>query len=332
MEIKNGFDYLKNDESLNRDGIKKVFVFDAVTNKLFSPSAKELGLSGSFFCTLRGGEEGKTLSEAAKLYEFLKNNDFCRTDAIVAVGGGVVTDIAGFVAMTYMRGCRFVSVPTTLLGMIDAAFGGKNGVNAFGLKNLIGGYYQPEKVIINTEFLKTLPEIEMKNGLCEMIKYDMISTEVFAGEFLRSPENIGEIIEKAAKYKISVVKNDPLDVGRRHILNFGHTVGHAVEEFTEGKIPHGIAVAAGMKVEVRLSAFFGKPVENRAKNLDFLLDSLNIELPEVNLIAASRFIKNDKKAEGNNIRAVFVSDDKEAEVISVSLDDYISAVRFVCGG
>ncbi len=327
MIIEKEFGYIKRINGLQSGESKVLFVFDENTERLFKKRAEELELPKAFYYVLPMGEEHKNLEEVSKLYLFLKTNDFDRNDVVIAVGGGVVTDTAGFTAQTYMRGCRFVSVPTTLLCMIDAAFGGKNGVNAFGFKNLIGGFYTPEAVIADVSFLKTLPEREYSSGLCELVKYDMITTDGFASLLLSNPCALGEVIEKAYKFKLSVTERDFTDFSERHILNFGHTVGHAVEELTLGEIPHGIAVAVGMKTEIEVSALFGKKVDGRRKQLDALFNGLNVRLPEVDILKASRLIKSDKKNQGEYILSVLVSDGNPAEVRKIKTDEYILAVK-----
>lgn len=184
-----------------------------------------------------------------------------RNTQLIALGGGVVTDIGGYVAATYCRGISFISIPTTLLAMVDAALGGKNGINVPQGKNLIGSFYQPKAILMETETLKTLPVQEMRNGVVEMIKHGFIAD---ARYFSRMEKNVDRLLNKEAsvlkslilgscRIKLAFVKKDEFDAGFRAFLNFGHTVGHALEHVTDYKISHGEAVAIGMLVESKIA-------------------------------------------------------------------------------
>lgn len=199
------------------------------------------------------GESSKSLEMANQLYDFLADQQFTRSDAIIALGGGVVGDLASFVASTYMRGIAFVQIPTSLLAQVDSSIGGKTAVNSSKAKNMIGTFAQPDGVLIDPETLNTLPDVRVREGIAEIIKCGAISDaslwkdlEELTGiqELLTNSE---AIILKALQVKKTVVEEDEFDNGSRLLLNFGHTIGHALENTAGyGKISHGEAVAIGM--------------------------------------------------------------------------------------
>jgi 3-dehydroquinate synthase len=215
---------------------------------------------------LKAGETSKTLSEAGRIYDVLLRHGFDRSSGVLALGGGVVGDLAGFVASTYMRGLAFFQAPTTLLAQVDSSVGGKVAVNHPLTKNLIGAFYQPRLVIAETNFLRTLPMREIRAGLAEVIKYGIIYDTCFFRFLERSapqilalqPDTITEVINKSCLIKSLVVSEDEREEGQRAILNYGHTIGHALE-YAGGysSIVHGEAVAAGMAAAARLSVLEG---------------------------------------------------------------------------
>ena len=180
---------------------------------------------------IKAGEESKNFRTYEMLLTNMLENDFSRKDCVVAVGGGVVGDLAGFVAATYMRGVDFYNIPTTVLSQVDSSIGGKTAIDLAGIKNIVGAFYQPKKVIIDMDVLKTLPSRQISNGLAEALKMSMTSDpelfEIFENEDIAS--NMDTIIERSLKIKRGVVEQDEKEKGLRKILNFGHTIGHAVE-------------------------------------------------------------------------------------------------------
>ena len=218
------------------------------------------------------GEKNKSIEEAVYLWQNLLENHFDKQSLVINFGGGMVSDLGGFVASTYQRGIPFVNIPTTLLGMVDAAIGGKNGVNITGVKNMVGTINLPEKVIIDTQFLKTLSPRELYNGFGEMIKYALIGNEKLWNkikklENIRNQDIKKEWIDYCVSFKEKIVREDLYDQGPRHILNFGHTIGHAIEAYFMQKdveekkfiptVSHGHAVALGMVMESYLSYRYG---------------------------------------------------------------------------
>ncbi len=227
-------------------------------------SLSEAGLEWASF-TFPSGEQHKTRLIKEELENQLFEQGFGRDSCVIALGGGVVTDLAGFLAATYCRGVSLVMMPTSLLGMVDASIGGKTGVDVPYGKNLIGAIYQPKKVLIDLSTLRTLPVRELRNGVVEMIKHGLIIDSAYfdyldrhAKELLElNPEVLQKVIYESCRIKKEVVESDERESGKRHLLNFGHTIGHALEHLTHYSIAHGEAVAIGLLVESHLSVQLG---------------------------------------------------------------------------
>ena len=200
-------------------------------------------------CTVEMGEASKSLAGLETLLRTMLEHGFSRKDCVVAVGGGVVGDLSGFAASTYMRGIDFYNIPTTLLSQIDSSIGGKTAINFCGVKNIVGAFYQPKRVLIDPELLKTLPSRQISNGLAEAIKMSLTCDRELFGIFVNDDieNNIDEIIIRSLTIKKNVVEQDEKEAGLRKILNFGHTVGHGIES-SEGmsELYHGECVALGM--------------------------------------------------------------------------------------
>ncbi len=207
------------------------------------------------------GESSKNINTVIRLARKMIQKNFDRKDIILALGGGVVGDVAGFLASIYLRGIPYIQIPTTLLAQVDSSVGGKTGVDLPEGKNLIGTFYQPLKVYIDPLVLKSLPKIEIKNGLAEVIKYGCIlKRKLFY--FLQkkgskiyelNPEELNYIIFESCSAKAYIVSKDEKEIGLRRILNFGHTIAHAIETEVNYKIPHGLAVSVGMAIAAKLS-------------------------------------------------------------------------------
>ena len=233
-----------------------------VTDKIVGPLYGNIVLDSLSECkfdvklvSMELGEEQKSMAKAEELYEILFDHEMDRKSLIVALGGGVLGDLAGFVASTFMRGIPFVQIPTTLLAQVDSSIGGKVAVNHPRGKNMIGCFYQPKAVFIDTDTLKTLPKAEITAGMVEVIKYGMIKDAVFF-EYIEKhfpaimklePAVLEEIVYNSCRVKAHVVELDEKEEGLRAILNYGHTIGHALEALTlYKKYRHGEAVAVGM--------------------------------------------------------------------------------------
>ncbi|MBI5101018.1 MAG: 3-dehydroquinate synthase [Nitrospirae bacterium] len=236
------------------------------------------------------GEEYKSLASMEKIYEAMLRAKLDRRSALVALGGGVIGDITGFAASTYMRGIDFIQVPTTLLGQVDSSVGGKTGVNHPLGKNMIGAFWQPRLVLIDIDTLATLPKREFLSGLAEVIKYGVIWDEGFF-EFLEDGkdavlgldgEALTEVIRRSCEIKAEVVSRDEREAGLRAILNFGHTIGHAIETVTGyKKYLHGEAVAIGMYYAARLANVLGLLQEREVSRIRALIMAYGLpsELP-----------------------------------------------------
>ncbi len=264
------------------------------------------------------GESSKSYLELNRIYSSLLDNNYSRDTLILAVGGGVTGDLAGFAASTFMRGVQLVHVPTTLLADVDSAIGGKTGINFNHTKNMIGTFYQPELVLIDTEFLSTLQEREITSGIGEIIKYAFISTPDFFDFVFKNLDNIysknaavlEKVIYESVIFKASVVSNDEKESGLRKILNFGHTFSHAYESVLKFNVKHGEAVIAGIISALYLSNICGFLSKDTLD--EFLSKLLFIKLPaalnKLNKESVYNFMMKDKKNKDGKIRFILLKD------------------------
>lgn len=233
-------------------------IVDSLYSKIVEESLLKKGISVCKF-VFKNGEESKNLETYCKILEFLAERKIKRNDFIIALGGGVVGDIAGYAAATYLRGIKFVQIPTTFLAAIDSSVGGKTAVNLKAGKNLAGAFHQPSLVICDTDTLSTLPKDRFADGAAEAIKYGVLEgCELFEkianGDYI---EEIEEIIAKCVMIKAEIVKNDEFDTGMRQLLNLGHTIGHAIEKCSNFEITHGHGVGLGLLCIARASYKLG---------------------------------------------------------------------------
>ncbi|MCL2199041.1 MAG: 3-dehydroquinate synthase [Defluviitaleaceae bacterium] len=214
--------------------------------------------------TIPAGEKSKCADRFFELQNWLAENHVTRSDALVALGGGVVGDLTGFVAATYLRGVAFVQVPTTLLAMVDSSVGGKTGIDIPAGKNLVGAFHQPKMVVCDPYTLKTLPAEVFSDGCAEVIKHGMIRSKGLLSTLEKSgfDGEIADIIAENIDIKRTIVQRDEFDTGERQLLNFGHTIGHAIEKLSDFEVSHGQAVAIGMCIITRAAVKKGLcPVE-----------------------------------------------------------------------
>jgi 3-dehydroquinate synthase len=266
---------------------------------------------------VKQGEKSKSYTELNKIYSFLLKNNYGRDSLIIAVGGGVTGDLAGYVAATYMRGIQLVHVPTTLLSMVDSSIGGKTGINFENKKNMIGAFYQPKLVLIDTNFIKTLPEREITSGLGEVIKCTYMADEKFFSYVLKNLEKaykngdevLRQFIYNSVAIKAAVVSQDEKESGLRKILNLGHTFAHSFETNLKFKIKHGEAVIAGLISALFLSQKTGLISEQELEY--FLSLPLKIKLPlQIKNTAMEDLFKvmqHDKKNREGKIKFVLVA-------------------------
>lgn len=269
-------------------------------------------------CTLPPGERYKTLSSVQKIYDTALLNRIERSSTMVALGGGVIGDMTGFAAATWLRGINVVQVPTSLLAMVDSAIGGKTGVNHPQGKNLIGAFHQPRLVLIDPEVLKTLPMREFRAGMAEVIKYGVIwDAELFAQmeaskrlDQLRyvKAELIESILTRSCQAKADVVGKDEKEAGLRAILNYGHTIGHAVESLTGYKVVnHGEAVAIGMVAAGQIAVELGMWQKEETERQDALIQKAGLptKLPDgVDIEAIIESLQLDKKVKAGKVRFI----------------------------
>jgi 3-dehydroquinate synthase len=301
---------------------KAFIVTDSNVRPLYADKL-ELSLTNADFkvtiLEIPAGEEQKTLSTAGQLYQRLADSFAERSSIFLALGGGVIGDLAGFVAATYMRGVSLVQVPTSLLAMVDSSIGGKTAVDHNNLKNMVGAFYQPKLVVSDIATLKTLPKIELSNGMGEVIKHAVIRDKAFFN-YLRENmikamafdlDVLAKIVEKNARIKAPVVEKDEKETGLRTLLNYGHTVGHAVEALSNYKLKHGQAVAIGMMAAAKLSQRLGFLNDENISQLEELIlaAELPINLPDLDNVKKEKLlelIKHDKKVRDGKVRFVLL--------------------------
>lgn len=310
---KNSLDKINEYLDLNR---KVLVVTDSLVPTIYSKKVLDYAKDGYLY-TIESGEKSKNFDNYTKILNFLIEKEFSRSDCIIAVGGGVVGDLTGFVASTYMRGIDFYNIPTTLLSQVDSSIGGKTAIDFNGVKNVVGAFYPPKKVIIDPTTLLTLDKRQLHSGLVEAIKMALTSNvELF--DFIENSsclcDDLEYIIIEALKIKKSIVEQDPKEQGLRRILNFGHTIGHAIE--SSGKfndLLHGEAVGIGMlyfssnDVKLRLQKVLEK------YDLPTLVNTSSIEL--------IKYINLDKKRTGNNITIVKVNEPGKYILEKIELDE-----------
>jgi 3-dehydroquinate synthase len=287
-----------------------------------------------FVCTIPDGEPHKTLDTVRALYDQFLTGQLDRSGVVLALGGGVAGDIAGFAAATFMRGARFVQVPTSLLAMTDASVGGKTGVDLPQGKNLVGAFKQPELVLIDLTVLDTLPEAEFRSGMAELLKHGVIDApELFDGFRITDYElgisesanqRIGESrmanyesritncelrithLARSLQVKIAIVEEDPFEKGRRAVLNLGHTTAHGLEQVSDFTLRHGDAVSIGMVVAARIAEALGRAAPGLAAQIAEVLAAwgLPVTCPPYPVEAIWDAMTHDKKKQGKGLRWV----------------------------
>ena len=307
---------------------KLLVVTDDIVGPIWMPKLEQ-GLAGRAYeiCVLPGGEEQKTLGNVAIIIDALVAARLNRDGMVLALGGGVIGDIAGFAAASYQRGIPIVQLPTTLLAQVDSSVGGKTGVNHPGGKNLIGAFHQPVAVITDTDTLSTLPDRQLRAGLTEIVKAALVADADFFSwleanvpRLLRhEPDALEEAIRRACGIKAAIVASDEREQGRRALLNLGHTFGHAIEAGAGyGNVLHGEAVAAGLVLAADLSARTGRIAGADARRIRELLVAagLPVDPPRLGRARMLDLMGMDKKVKGGELRLVLLDGIGRAVVTS----------------
>jgi 3-dehydroquinate synthase len=262
---------------------------------------------------LADGENLKNIRNYQKIIGVLIERGVERDSLVIYIGGGTVGDLAGYVASTYKRGTNFLAVPSTLLAQIDSSIGGKNGINFSGIKNVIGTFYNPSTVIVDTDFLKGGDTLKLRDGICEKIKYGIIKDETILRilakyddiNSLSSGDDLIKLISKSIKIKGEIANRDFFDrTGERSILNFGHTIGHSIESATKNRISHGPAIATGMLVETYIGERMGitkAEIREEVRNQMNRFSIQQVSLRDIGIDSMLEYLKNDKKMSQGSI-------------------------------
>ena len=291
------------------------------------------------YILLENSENAKSFSLIAPIYEKIISLNCDRSTLFIALGGGVVGDVTGFLAATFLRGIEYIQIPTTLLAMVDSSIGGKTGINLDSGKNLVGAIWQPKAVLIDPAFLLSLPKREIISGISEIIKYGAILDKDFFKYIsyhlddivsLQKSESLLNVIYKCGQLKSKIIENDENELDVRRILNFGHTIGHALEKYYNYKIlKHGEAVAYGMMAAAKLSIeYCGLSYENY-NLLKTIIKKLPLpKLPSMDIEAIVDLVKNDKKVRFGKINFILISDIGKTKIIdSVSKKSIVEVLK-----
>ena len=282
------------------------------------------------------GEQAKTVASLERLWQAFADAGLSRSDVVVSVGGGATTDLAGFAAATWMRGVRVVHVPTTLLAMVDAAVGGKTGINTAAGKNIVGAFHPPAAVLVDLDVLATLPKAEWINGMAEVVKAGFIADTGILDLIRDDPDgHAGELVERSIAMKAAVVSEDLTEAGRREILNYGHTLGHAIERREGYRMPHGHAVSIGMVFAAELAELAGTAPPGIADEHRELLTTVG--LPTTYDAGAFEELHDamrlDKKARAGRLRFVVLAglgkpvglDDPDRELLAAAYERLVAS-------
>lgn len=312
---------------------KAAIVTDSTVVHLYEETVrKSLTEAGFSVCTFvfPAGEASKNIHTLSHLLEFLAKEEMTRTDMIVALGGGVTGDLAGFGAAVYLRGISFVQIPTTFLAAIDSSVGGKTAVDLEAGKNLAGAFYQPKLVLCDTDVLQTLPEVVFADGIAEALKYGVLGDaalfEKIAGGDFR--QDLEEIIETCVSMKRDVVEEDEFDTGKRQLLNLGHTFGHAIEQKSHFQMTHGHAVAIGMHLIAKAAEAKGIAEKGTAAAIAKALEQN--QLPKETEFSPAEVAEGtlrDKKRRGGTISFVFPKKIGACEIVKIPVEEVEALAR-----
>lgn len=311
---------------------KAAIISDDIVYPLYGETLESSLKSAGFeICkfVLKNGEGSKNLKNYCEILEFLAISDLCRSDIVIALGGGVPGDIAGYAAATYMRGIKFIQIPTTFLAAIDSSVGGKTAVDLKGGKNLAGAFHQPSLVICDINTLSTLPENVFSDGTAEAIKYGVIADEALFSELSSGhfKDNIEDIIAKCVNIKAQVVNRDEHDTGDRQLLNFGHTIGHAIEKCSNFSITHGQAVAIGMRMIAKAADTLGLSDGGCEEKIKIALQNNNLPLScSYNEEQLSHAAFSDKKRDKDTINFIIPEKIGHCFIKKIPCEDIIKII------
>lgn len=319
-------------ESVTVSHARVALLADGAVLETFAPTLKmslENGGSSVSLHALSAGEACKTLEVHAKLLSDLAQQGLTRDAAVIALGGGATSDLAGYVAASYLRGIAFYVCPTTLLAMVDASVGGKTGVNLNEGKNLVGAFHQPRGVWADLDTLQTLPERTFREGAAEAFKHGLITDGQLCAAILESgfdarAANLEQVVTDAIQVKAEVVSRDPHEAGERAYLNFGHTLAHALEAVTHHDLPHGEAVGYGMHYAAILCRTLGY-ADLTDRTRAFLAYQRPAPLPTLEFADVEGFMSRDKKADADGVRFVVLEDIGKPKLERVPRDVQIQA-------
>ena len=295
---------------------------DGLYSKIVVDSLEKAGFSTYKF-VFDAGEKSKNINTYLDIISFLAKNTISRKDVLIALGGGVVGDLVGFVASTYLRGIDFVQIPTTLLSIIDASVGGKTAIDIKEGKNLVGAFYQPKMVIADLNTLKSLSLEEISNGLGEMAKYAiLIGNEYFEMMADDVYKNLDELIALSIEYKRDIVEKDEKEAGLRKFLNLGHTTAHAIEKLSDFTIPHGNAVSMGLVMMAKACAKNGLLSDDEANKIYDLINKYDLAKPQpFSIEDIAKEIALDKKSDSTCVDAIVINAIGECEIKAIPLSE-----------
>jgi len=309
-------------------GKRLAIITDSNLNERYSEKLAEV-FRDAVVLVVAAGEDTKNPLDAAQLNKELGKRDFEKEDVVAGFGGGMVTDLAGYVAATYKRGAPFVSIPTSLLGMVDASIGGKTGVNVVA-KNDMGTTYLAEHIALDADFLETLPERERNSGMAEVVKYAATLDPTLADDLMQEELDLDTIIQKSAQAKVNIVRQDVKEKGVRKILNFGHTFGHAAESKSEYELLHGEAISIGMVYANKVAQKLGKQTPETGQKIKVLLEKFDLptELPEgMTVQDLLPYMAKDKKSSDGTISFIIAPEMGKHEVVKLTPEELMELVK-----
>lgn len=347
IEIRENFQELNHTLSdLGYKGDRKIcIVSDSEVAKIYIDELKGIlkpTFENIFSFVFTAGESSKNLSVVEKLYEELIKNGFDRHDFLLALGGGVVGDLTGYTAATYLRGIDFIQIPTSLLAQVDSSIGGKTGVDFKQYKNMVGAFYQPKLVYMNLSVLKTLPMRQFSSGIAEILKHGLIKDRSYFTWMLQNreaivalePSVLEEMIFRSCQIKREVVEKDPTEKGERALLNFGHTIGHAVERLSDFSLYHGECVAIGSVAAAFLSWKKGNISEQDFQMISDAFTAFSLPVSTTGLCAQEILAttKSDKKMKAGKIQFILLKEPGNAYIYSDLSDaEILSAIYYILG-